>query len=246
MAFLDEVEELERKAGGGIPRFALVGAAILVALVAVAAVAGLALPAGGGVEVYGQEGEASASQSDSPLKSGSFALDMGESSETQESSESSEKSYVHVVGAVNNPGVYAIASSARLNEAIEAAGGFTEDADLSAINLARTVVDGEQVNVPRLGQDPPQEAGSAPEAAPAADASAGTAAAPAQDSSGKVNINTADAAELQTLKGVGAATADKIIASREAEGPFTSPEDLKRVSGIGEKKYAALADSITV
>jgi competence protein ComEA len=63
---------------------------------------------------------------------------------------------------------------------------------------------------------------------------------------GKVNLNTADAAELQKLPGIGEVTAAKIIASREAEGPFASTEDLKRVSGIGDKKYAAVADLITV
>ena len=63
---------------------------------------------------------------------------------------------------------------------------------------------------------------------------------------GKVNINTASAEQLDTLPGVGESTAQKIIADREANGPFSSPEDLKRVSGIGDKKYAELADLITV
>ena len=101
------------------------------------------------------------------------------------------------------------------------------------MNLARVLTDGEQIIVPSTQTD----GGS--DAAPATAASAGTAA-------GKVNINTADAATLDTLPGIGASTAAKIVADREANGPFKTIEDLKRVSGIGDKKFSQLEECITV
>lgn len=143
---------------------------------------------------------------------------------------------VHVGGAVAAPGVYELAEGARVLDAVEAAGGFAEGAARDALNLARAVSDGEQVVVP-------SEADAAA-ASQAAEGEAGSAAAGAANA--KVNINTASAAQLDALPGVGASTAGKIVADREANGPFKTIEDLKRVSGIGDKKFAALADAICV
>lgn len=140
---------------------------------------------------------------------------------------------VHVGGSVLAPGVYELAESARVQDAIEAAGGFGEQAATDALNLARVLTDGEHVVVPTLS-----EVEGAAAAAPP-----GGAAAPG---GGKVNINAASAAELDALPGIGMSTAEKIVADRQANGPFAAIEDLKRVSGIGDKKYAALADSICV
>ncbi|WP_080797317.1 ComEA family DNA-binding protein [Arabiibacter massiliensis] len=139
---------------------------------------------------------------------------------------------VHVGGAVGEPGVRELPEGARVQDAVEAAGGFAEGAATDALNLARVLVDGEQVMVPTL-----EEAQAAEAAAPAAP---GTAAG------GKVNINQASAVELDALPGVGPATAEKIVADREANGPFAAIEDLKRVSGIGDKKLAELADLVCV
>ena len=150
---------------------------------------------------------------------------------------------VHVGGAVAAPGVYDLAEGARVLDAVEAAGGFAEGAARDALNLARTVSDGEQVVVPSEADIAAQEAASA--GVGGASAGAG-ASAPAGSASGKVNINTASATQLDTLPGVGASTAEKIVADREANGPFKTVEDLKRVSGIGDKKFAALADAICV
>ncbi|MFR1640007.1 MAG: helix-hairpin-helix domain-containing protein [Eggerthellaceae bacterium] len=111
----------------------------------------------------------------------------------------------------------------RVQDAVEAAGGFAENAAPDALNLARVVADGEQVIVPTIEQ---QEASAAGAAASEASASSG----------GLVNINAATAAELDALPGIGPATAEKIVADREANGPFSAIEDIKRVSGIGEKK----------
>ena len=150
---------------------------------------------------------------------------------------------VHVGGAVVAPGVYDLAECARVLDAVEAAGGFAEGAARDALNLARTVSDGEQVVVPSEADIAAQEAVSAGAGGAAAGAGASAAAGGA---GGKVNINTASAAQLDTLPGVGASTAEKIVADREANGPFKTVEDLKRVSGIGDKKFAALADAICV
>lgn len=139
--------------------------------------------------------------------------------------------FVHVEGAVAAPGLLELSEGSRVYDAIQAAGGFAEDARHDAVNLARVLTDGEQIIVPTTQTD----GGS--DAAPAA--SAGTAA-------GKVNINTADAATLDTLPGIGASTAAKIVADREANGPFKTIEDLKRVSGIGDKKFSQLEVCITV
>lgn len=140
---------------------------------------------------------------------------------------------VHVSGAVAAPGVYELEEGARVADAVELAGGFLEGAAENALNLARVLNDGEQVVVPTAEEQAALQS--------AAEASGGAAGV-----GGKVNINTASVEQLDTLPGVGESTAQKIIADREANGPFSSPEDLKRVSGIGDKKYAELADLITV
>lgn len=142
---------------------------------------------------------------------------------------------VHVSGAVANGGVYELPEGSRAGDAVEAAGGFAEGAAAGALNLARVVSDGEQINVPF-------EAEMASGAASEGSSSSGGVTA----SSGKVNINTAGVAELDTLPGVGVSTAQKIIADREANGSFARPEDLMRVAGIGEKKFEQLAALIVV
>ena len=138
--------------------------------------------------------------------------------------------FVHVAGCVVAPGVYEMPADSRVSDAIQLAGGFAEGANESAINLARVVADGEQIVVPALD----------------AGGEENSAVSGALASGGKVNINTADADELMTLDGVGEATARRIVEDRQANGPFTTTEDLKRVSGIGDKKFAAIADRICV
>jgi competence protein ComEA len=111
-------------------------------------------------------------------------------------------------------------------DAVAAAGGFTDVADQSGINLARFVTDGEQLRVPAIGEVPP--------------APAGTTAG------GLVNLNTADAAALETLPRVGPALATRIIEWRDANGGFGSIDDLKNVTGIGDKTFDGLKDLVTV
>lgn len=135
--------------------------------------------------------------------------------------------YVHVAGAVRTPGLYLLAEGSRVVDAIAAAGGFAADADRDAVNLARPLSDGEQLHVPVQG-----EAGSETGSAPAGD--------------GRINLNTADVAALDTLPRIGAAMAQRIIDWREANGRFTSVEDLLAVPGIGDKMLESLRDLVTV
>jgi competence protein ComEA len=145
------------------------------------------------------------------------------------------RSVVHVVGAVHEPGVYRLAAGQRVEDAIARAGGATGGADLQAINLAAKVADGQQVVVPR------RAAKGAAVAAPAAGAGVAGAAP-----SGPVNLNAATAEQLDTLDGVGPATAQKILEYRTAHGGFASVDDLAQIPGIGPKKLEALRARVTV
>ena len=157
------------------------------------------------------------------------------SSSEPEAVEVKAQVYVYVTGAVENPGVYSLDEGLRVCDAVEAAGGLTEDADASTVNLARVLSDGEHIDLPTKAEV---------EAALAQGPAGGASGAAAATS--LVNINTADASALETLSGVGSATAQAIISAREQNGPFSSIEDLMRVDGIGEKKFAKLKDSICV
>ena len=143
---------------------------------------------------------------------------------------------VHIVGAVKHPGLYEVEAGSRIKEVVDAAGGLKADAEEGSINLARTVSDGEQIVVGTKGSANPSGAAS----------TTSTSAGGASGQPALVNINTADVAGLSSLSGIGEATAKKIIADREKNGPFKSKKDITRVSGIGDKKYEALKDSITV
>ena len=137
--------------------------------------------------------------------------------------------YVHVGGAVVKPGVYQVSEGSRVFDAVEAAGGFSEQADTDMSNLARVVKDGEQILIPIKHLAPmPGENVSVPL------------------TQSKININTAASPELETLPGIGEATAQKIILYREQNGSFQSVEDIKKVAGIGDKKYAEIADKICI
>lgn len=139
---------------------------------------------------------------------------------------------VHVVGQVATPGLVTVPADARVADALEAAGGATAEADLAALNLARTVTDGEQIVVPRPGEAVPA-AGSAP---PAAGTTAGAA----------VDLNAADAAALDALPGIGPVLAERIVAWREENGPFTTVDELGEVSGIGPAVLADVRDLVRV
>ena len=131
--------------------------------------------------------------------------------------------YVHVLGAVLTPGLYELREGDRVVDAIAVAGGFAEGADETQLNLARQVADGEQIVVPVMG----------------------AAVAPGEQS-GKVNLNTATLEQLETLPRVGPALAQRILDWREANGRFSSIDDLTSVTGIGAKTFEGLRDLVTV
>jgi competence protein ComEA len=141
-----------------------------------------------------------------------------------------EELVVDVAGKVRRPGIAVLPAGSRVVDALDAAGGARRGVDLTSLNLARPVVDGEQILV-----------GVAPVAGVA-----GTVDAPAPDGATLVNLNTADQAALDTLPGVGPVTADAILTWREANGAFTSVDELLEVDGIGEATLADLAPLVTL
>lgn len=175
--------------------------------------------------------EAPAAEPSAPVVPEPSLASGGEPPGASEQSPSSGVIVVHVAGAVVDPGLVEVAAGTRVAEAIERAGGSTEDADLDALNLAAPVADGQQVYVPRQGEAVPP-------------AAAGTDSP--DSGSGLVNVNTADAAALETLPGIGPALADRILSWRSENGPFPSVDALTNVSGIGPATLARLRDLVTV
>jgi competence protein ComEA len=151
---------------------------------------------------------------------------------------------IHVTGAVSVPAVYRLPPGSIIRDAIEAAGGSTDDADLDRINLALELQDQQKVYVPRQGETNPVVAVASPGHRPQPPVSGGDGSS--GSGGGLVNINTASAAELETLPRVGPATAERIIEYRESSGPFESIEDIKNVPGIGPATFEGLEDLITV
>lgn len=153
---------------------------------------------------------------------------------------------VHVSGAVAEPGVVTLPAGSRVDDAVQAAGGATEDAELDSVNLARTLVDGEQIHVPLPGEEPPAVASAPAEDAAgqgSTDDATGTAGT---DGAGLIDLNSADAAALEELPGVGPAIAARIIEYRDANGPFTSVDELEEVPGIGPVTLEEIRPMATV
>ena len=138
---------------------------------------------------------------------------------------------VHVVGAVKSPGVYELEIGSRVQDAVNLAGGPSEEADMSRINLAAYISDAQQIVVPRMLAE--GEVDDLPVS--------GSSSGP-----GLVNINTADIRELMTLPGIGQVIAGNIIAHRERNGNFRQIEDIKNVTRIGERTFEQIKDMITV
>lgn len=132
---------------------------------------------------------------------------------------------VDISGAVNNPGVYSLEEGGRVKDIVDQAGGFSEEADLEYvskyINLAQTLSDGDKIYIPKKGEQ---------------------LSAPVSQPLGKINLNTATQAELETLSGIGPTYAQRIIKAR----PFKSIEEIMKVSGIGTKLFNRIKDKITI
>ena len=138
--------------------------------------------------------------------------------------------FVDIKGAVKNPGVYQMKSGDRVKDALDAAGGLTDEADSQKVNLAQRVEDQMVIVVPKVGE----EATEIPAGATSKEAT----------KEGKVNINTATVEELKTLKGVGEKKAEAIIEYRKKNGSFQTKEDLMKVRGIGKKLFESFQERI--
>lgn len=182
-----------------------VGAAVVVGLVVLSCAVGLGI----------LRGQASPSES------------VSLSGTAESTSSPSGQLYVHVLGAVSAPGLYVLRADARLVDAVAAAGGTTDAADLGAVNLARTLTDGEQIVVPEIGGADPSSGSAVPE-------------------DPRIDLNAADQAALESLPRIGPALAQRILAWREENGSFRSVDDLLAVPGIGEKLLEGIRDAVRV
>ncbi len=157
--------------------------------------------------------------------------------------EASPQMMVHVDGAVKSPGLYALQmANPRVNDAIQIAGGLTEDANGQGINLASPVEDGQKIYIPKKGEEPPPEIPQPEQNKATSNKQTNTK----RDKKTVVDINRATVEELTKLQGVGEGLAQRIVADRQKNGPFKTTEDLMRVSGIGQKKFDQLKDNIRV
>ncbi|ROS74145.1 comEA protein [Curtobacterium sp. PhB130] len=155
---------------------------------------------------------------------------------------------VHVLGAVGRAGVVSLPAGSRVTDALSAAGEAADDADLARLNLARLVVDGERLYVPKVGET---ELPAALDAAGGGGAGGSSAGVPGAGSgagapSDLIDLNTADQTALETLPGIGPALAGRILAWRDEHGRFAAVEDLLDVAGIGDVRFAELQDRVRV
>ena len=230
----ERVKRMDRWAGKLLGHKAVVVAMLVV----IAMASGLAMASFGGASggVTFERTDGASSSAGSGSDDGANAQDSDDDS--PEASVDTEV-YVDVDGAVASPGVYRLKDGARVAQAIDAAGGLTPEADVTGLNRASKVADGQKIYVPKVGEQQANASGGGSD-----DSAVSTSGV--SDSAGLVNINTASAAELQTLSGIGPSMAQSIIDERTKNGAFASVDDLMRVSGIGEKKLAKIKDCICV
>ncbi len=179
----------------------------------------------------------------------------GMESQKSEEDEEDDMIFVDVGGAVRHPQVVCIEKGSRIYEAVEAAGGASEDAETKYLNMASQCEDGQKIYIPTQAETEAVQSGD-----PSAESSAGlftadpqilqpeggAAAGTSETADTKININTATSEELQTLNGIGPSMAERIIEYRQTNGNFSSIDDLTNVSGIGEKTLAKFSADICV
>ncbi len=169
-----------------------------------------------------------------------------------EENEDDTKIFVHVTGAVKNEGIVDIKEEGRIADAVEAANGFTEEADISQINLAYKLEDGQKIYIPSIKDEKIKEEEKVLEKEYVTDEAGDDIIIEDDISSvkskkdGKININTAMESELEEIPGVGESTAKKIIEYRKNNGKFKEIEDIKNVSGIGDSKFENMKEKICV
>lgn len=160
---------------------------------------------------------------------------------TKENEESKELVIVHITGAVRTPGIVKLPEGARIEDAIDKAGGLTEDADISDVNLAYVLEDGIKIKIPTISEEKNEEI---------IISSSGEGIVEKEISNNSenkiININKANETDLQTLPGIGASLAGRIVEYRNSNGKFNEIEDIKNVSGIGDSKYENIKNLICV
>ncbi|MBO9047327.1 ComEA family DNA-binding protein [Curtobacterium flaccumfaciens pv. flaccumfaciens] len=234
------------------PRAAVALAAVVVVVAVVVVLVG-ALVSGGGEGAGGTGGVVVRGAPTAGAASGGPSPSAGASAGAAPSAPGAGRVVVHVLGAVRRSGVIELPASSRVGDALERAGGATEDADLDRLNLARVLTDGERLYVPRVGQQEVPEAlgpvadgaAAGPTAGAGAGGGSGTGSSGGEGSA-VVDLNTADQTALETLPGIGPGLAGRIIAWRDEHGRFTAVEDLLDVSGIGDVRFAELRDRVRV
>ena len=193
-----------------------------------------------------QPADNSALLSHTKLQSSSQSAASRQTGASSASSAASGKVVCDISGAVKEEGVYTLKSGSRLQDLIDAAGGLTSRAQIKAINRSLLLQEQDKVYIPYKGE----KTAAAPTAGMASNAAASSSSSSpgpaASSAAGKVNLNTATAADLQKLNGIGEKKAEQIIAYREQKGGFKSIDELKEVSGIGDKTFDVLKDQITV
>ncbi len=245
----DAVEDAVERGPSARVRVTIGAALVLVVVALVASVLVTALSPVGATTVFG-EGESGAVGSGST--GGGSAVSPSPTGPTPAPpdpggdaavGESRAAILVHVLGSVLRPGVYELAEGSRAVDAVAMAGGFAEGAEQASLNLARPLIDGEQLRVLAVGEAPPAPAG-------AGSPSSGTPGAPSGAAGGSpgalINLNSATALDLDTLPRIGPAMAARIIAWRDENGPFASVDDLLQITGIGDKTFESLRPLVTV
>ena len=196
----------------------------------------------------GSSAESRKKQAESDGSDAGNGTEINSAGETQP-----EMIYVDVCGAVANPGVFQLAAGSRVFQAIEAAGGYLPEAALTCVNRAGVLTDGQQLYIltqeemERQGLDPAEMSGASDGQMNGSAGTGQNTELPAQvQQDNRININTADEAQLTTLTGIGATRAQAIIAYREENGPFAAIEDIMNVQGIKEGTFAKIKDEIVV
>ena len=164
---------------------------------------------------------------------------------TNENNTNDDIVIIHITGSVKNPGIVKLKEGSRIEDAIESAGGLTENADITKVNLAYVVEDGTKIKIPSASEEDIGDED-------IIDSKSGDNiiieenAVPSNNSTQNININKATEKEFETLPGIGPSLASKIIEYRNQNGKFGSIEDIKNVNGIGDNKYEKIKDLITV